>query len=63
MKPYSFIWRGREIKIEKINLIHTSKNGACVFYHFSVSSKGNFYRLRFDTGKMSWILEAAECDG
>lgn len=62
IQPYSFFWRAREIKIEKINLIHTSKNGASVFYHFSISSGGNFYRLKFDTAKLSWTLEAAECD-
>lgn len=60
--PHSFFWHGRQIKIEKINLIHTSKNGATVFYHFSVSSGGNFYRLRLDSGKMNWTLEASECD-
>lgn len=63
IKPFSFLWRSRQIKIDKINLIHTSKNGASVFYHFSISSGGNFYRLKFDTNKMNWILEASECDG
>lgn len=60
IQPYSFSWHGREIKIEKINLMHTSKNGALLFYHFSVSSEGNFYRLKFDTNKLSWNLEAIE---
>lgn len=62
IQPYSFFWRAREIKIEKINLIHTSKNGASVFYHFSISSGGNFYRLKFDTNRLRWTLQAAECD-
>ncbi|OGE64280.1 hypothetical protein A3I48_00845 [Candidatus Daviesbacteria bacterium RIFCSPLOWO2_02_FULL_36_7] len=60
--PQSFFWRGRQIKIDKVNLIHTSKNGACIFYHFSVSSGGNFYRLRFDSNKLSWLLEAVDED-
>ncbi|MCL4366324.1 hypothetical protein M1437_03800 [Patescibacteria group bacterium] len=60
IQPYSFFWHGRQIKIDKINLVHTSKSGACLFYHFSVSSGGNFYRLRWDTSKMSWILEMVE---
>lgn len=62
IQPYSFFWRGRQIKIEKINLIHTSKNAPGVFYHFSVSSGENFYRLGFDTNRLRWTLEAAECD-
>ena len=60
--PYSFYWQNRHIKIDKINLIHTSKNGSLLFYHFSVSAQGNFYRLKFDVSKMQWILEAVESD-
>jgi len=55
-----FFWHGRKIKIDKINLVHTSKNGSSVFYHFSVSGGGNFYRLKFDVSKMRWFLEAVE---
>lgn len=60
IKPHLFFWHGRKIKIERINLVHTSKIGANIFYHFSISSGGNFYRLKFDINKLSWILEAAE---
>lgn len=60
IQPFVFFWHGRQIKIDKINLVHTSKNGAWVFYHFSVSSGGNFYRLRFDANKLNWVLEAVE---
>ena len=62
IKPSLFFWHGRQIKIDAINLIHTSKNGSNVFYHFSVSAGGNFYRLRLDTGKMSWSLEEVDED-
>lgn len=62
IKPYSFTWNGRQIKIDKINLVHTSKNGGNIFYHFSVSAGGNFYRLKLDTNKMSWILETVDED-
>ncbi len=62
MQPSYFIWHGKQIKIDKINLVHTSKDGGSVFYHFSVSSKDNFYRLKFDTNKMNWTLEAVEED-
>ncbi|MBI2315119.1 hypothetical protein HYU93_03650 [Candidatus Daviesbacteria bacterium] len=60
IQPYSFYWRGRQIKVDKINLIHTSKNGAWLFYHFSISSGDNFYRLKFDVNRMKWSLEAVE---
>lgn len=62
IKPQLFFWHGRKIKIDKINLVHTSKSGIWLFYHFSVSAGGNFYRLRFDTNKLNWILEAVDED-
>ncbi len=60
IKPYSFFWRERLIKIDQINLVHTSKSGSSVFYHFSVSANGNFYRITLDLGKVKWFLEAVE---
>lgn len=60
--PHLFFWKDRPIKVDKVNLVHTSKDGASLFYHFSVSSGSNFYRLRFDTKNMKWFLEAVEED-
>lgn len=60
IKPHTFFWRGRQIKVEKINLVHTSKEGSNTFYHFSISSGGNFYRLRLDVGKLKWSLGEVE---
>lgn len=59
--PYVFFWRKRRIKIESVNLVHTSKDGNDgVFYHFSVSSGGNFYRLRFELKSLKWFIETVE---
>ena len=60
IQPHTFFWHGRQIKVDKINLVHTSKIGSSVFYHFSLSSGGNFYRLKFDTQKLKWFLEMVE---
>ncbi len=62
IQPYLFFWNSRQIKIDKINLVHTSKDGGSVFYHFSVSAGSNFYRLKFDTSRLNWFLEAIEED-
>ncbi len=62
IQPHIFFWKGRQIKVEKVNLVHTSKEGSNIFYYFSVSSGGNFYRLKFDTSKLNWILEAVDED-
>jgi hypothetical protein len=58
--PYVFFWNSRRIEIEKVNLVHQSREGNKTLYHFSVSSGGNFYRLGFDGTELKWILEAVE---
>lgn len=60
IEPFIFFWRGRKLKVEKINLVHTSRDGTNTFYHFSITSGGNFYRLRFEIPKLKWILEQIE---
>ena len=60
VQPWCFFWKNRQIKVDKINLVHTSKMGSNLFYHFSVSSNGNFYRLKFDAGKLKWFLEEVD---
>jgi hypothetical protein len=62
IQPYLFFWNTRAIKVDKINLVHTSKDGLGLFYHFSISSGNNFYRLRLDTKNLKWFLEAVEED-
>lgn len=60
VEPYIFFWRDRKIKIDSINMVHTSKSEGGVLYHFSVSSGGNYYRLQFNLAKMKWFLEQVE---
>lgn len=60
IEPYIFFWRDRKIKIESINMVHTSKSEGGVLYHFSVSSGGNYYRLLFNINKTKWLLEQVE---
>lgn len=62
IQPYLFFWNNRQIKVDKVNLVHTSKNGDSTVYHFSISSGGNFYKLRFDLSSLKWFLEAIEED-
>lgn len=62
VQPLYFLWHGRQIKADKVNLIHTSKSGSSLFYYFSVSASGNFYKLRFETPSLKWFLEETEFD-
>ena len=58
--PHVFFWRKRKIEVETVNLVHESKEGNSTIYHFSISSGGNFYRLRFDSKDLKWFMEALE---
>lgn len=62
IRPYVFFWNKRRISIDKINLVHQSREGNRDLYHFSVSAAGNFYRLGFDGANLKWVLEAVEED-
>ncbi len=62
IEPWCFFWKNRQIKVDKINLVHTSKEGTNILYHFSISSGGNFYRLKFDTKGLKWFLEEIDED-
>lgn len=58
--PHVFFWNKRRITIDKINLVHQSRDGANTRFHFAVSSGGNFYQLGFDSGDLKWFLEKVE---
>lgn len=62
IQPYLFFWNSRQIKIDNINLVHTTKDGNRTLYHFSVSSGGNYYRLKFDSNNLKWFIEEVEED-
>jgi hypothetical protein len=61
--PYVFFWNNRRIAIDKVNLMHQSREGDKTLYHFSVSSGGNFYKLGFDSTNLKWVIESTEEDG
>lgn len=62
IEPYLFFWKNRAIKVDKINLTHTSRDGLTTFHHFSISSGSNFYRLKLDSKNLKWFLEEVEED-
>lgn len=58
--PYVFFWKKRRIKVDAVNLVHTTNEGNSLIYHFSISANGNFYELAFHLSKLKWFLEAVE---
>ncbi|MFA5070517.1 MAG: hypothetical protein WC528_04530 [Patescibacteria group bacterium] len=63
VRPLAFFWKGRRYEIDKINLVHSLRQGRDTLYYFSVSDKANFYRLSFDTGSLAWSLEEIYAEG
>jgi hypothetical protein len=56
--PLLLLWKGRRIPIKRTNLYFHKKVGDKLLYYFCVSDKDdNGYKLCFDTGNLSWILE------
>ncbi|OGE82020.1 MAG: hypothetical protein A3B10_04030 [Candidatus Doudnabacteria bacterium RIFCSPLOWO2_01_FULL_44_21] len=54
--PTKFLWHGREIIVKKVNLAYSNREGRGKFYYFAVSDGANYFKLRFDSDKLTWIL-------
>ena len=60
--PWKFLWQGREIKINKVNLVHHVWEGRSKIYYFAVSDSTNYFKLRFDTDKLTWRVVEVYAD-
>ena len=60
--PWKFLWQGREIKISKVNLIHHIWEGRSKIYYFAVTDGTSYFKLRFDTDKLTWTLVESYTD-
>ena len=54
--PFKFAWNNQEYLIKKINLTYSSREGGTKIYYFAVSDGANYFKLRFDSGDLSWKL-------
>lgn len=57
VEPKFFFWRRKIYKVGKVHLIHTSRQGAQILYHFSVTDEINYFELIFNPLLLSWTLE------
>jgi hypothetical protein len=60
VRPLAFVWGQHKYTITKVNLVHRARKGRDTLYFFSVSDDANYFKIRFDTGDMSWELEEVE---
>ena len=54
--PVKFLWQGREFIVQKVNLTYSTWEGRSKIYYFAVSDSMNYFKLRFDSEKLSWTL-------
>lgn len=55
--PRLIKWGKHRYRIEKVNLVHTIKEGAVRVYFFSVSDGINAWKLGFNTESLTWWVE------
>lgn len=57
VSPRQILWDGKTIRIAKVGMHHTIREGRTLFHIFSVTSSDLFFRLRLDTDTLFWTLE------
>lgn len=55
--PLYVSWDGEKYKIKKIGYHHKVREGKVLFHIFSVISETLFFRLKFDTESLLWVVE------
>lgn len=61
--PRFFSWRHKIYKVAQVHLVHTSKIGNQILYHFSVTDKANYFQLTFNPFTLSWALATLYSNG
>jgi hypothetical protein len=57
VSPRQILWDGQIIRIAKVGMHHTVREGRTLFHIFSVASNNLFFRLKLDTDTLFWTLE------
>lgn len=55
--PRQIFWDGKAIRVSKVGMHHTIREGRTLFHIFSVTSQDLFFRLKLDTDNLFWTLE------
>ena len=55
--PRQIFWNGQAIRVAKVGIHHTIREGRTLFHIFSVTSDNLFFRLRLNTDNLHWTLE------
>jgi hypothetical protein len=60
IKPLSFTWSGRTIKVEEVTYTWKTKEGQRDLHHFSVTDGSTLFELTFDAVSLLWKIESVE---
>ena len=65
VQPKLIRWNQRNYPIERIDFVHTAKEGETRMYYFTVSDIGsaNVFKLQFNTESLEWRLLEIYTDG
>lgn len=50
-------WRHRRYQIDKVHLYHTDWRGETLLHYLSVTAAGKYFKLRFDSKRLTWTVE------
>ncbi len=62
IRPMSFRWAGRLIRIRRVTYEWTKRDGLRMIYFFSVTDGKTLYNLSYETDTLSWHLQAVETE-
>ena len=60
IKPLSFTWSGRTIKVKEVTYTWKTKEGQKDLHHFSVTDGNTLFELTFDAASLLWKIESVE---
>ncbi len=56
VRPTSLRWGTKVYAIQKVNLVHGTREGQKRIFYFSVSNQDNALKLKLDTETLEWRL-------
>lgn len=61
--PKRMRWNTRDYEIERVNLVHSAREGQKRIFYFSVSDATNYFKLKLDAECLEWHLVELYTDG
>lgn len=56
VRPTCVKWGTKQYPMERVNLVHSTREGETRVFYFSISDNTTFMKLRLDTQSLEWRL-------